>query len=134
MRTEKLHRIKIKKVKKDLESIFYGVKASFFRANNFNVSKTLWSVLCWLLLWSLLVRNLLLECAVSLLYCSRRKWLKNAWDLKLSTFYNCDPYALLWLVEIKYCDFIGLKKYRKFPLHQLYYDGMPESRRKLEWL
>ena len=31
-------------------SIFYGGKKSFFRATNFNVStKTLWSVLCWLL-------------------------------------------------------------------------------------
>jgi hypothetical protein len=40
--TKKLHRIKVKKVKKNLGSIFYGGKTSFFRAKNFNVSiKTL---------------------------------------------------------------------------------------------
>jgi hypothetical protein len=33
-----LHRIKVKKVEKNLGSIFYGGKTSFFRAKNFNVS------------------------------------------------------------------------------------------------
>ena len=46
--TEKLS---LKKVKKILGSIFYQWKTSFFRAKNFNViTKTLWSVICWLLL------------------------------------------------------------------------------------
>ena len=34
--TEKLHSIKVKKVKKSLESIFYRGKTSFFRAKNFS--------------------------------------------------------------------------------------------------
>ena len=51
IRTEKLQRIKVKKVKNILGSIFLRGKPSFFRAKNINVStKTLWSVLCWLLL------------------------------------------------------------------------------------
>ena len=50
--TEKLHRIRVKNVRKHFGMYFYRGKNSFFRAKNFNVStKTLWSVLCWLLLW-----------------------------------------------------------------------------------
>ena len=52
VRTEKLNIIKVKKVKKNWEVFFMGEKLGFFRAKNFNVStKTIWSVLCWLLLW-----------------------------------------------------------------------------------
>ena len=52
VRTEKLQRIKVNKSQKKLGSIFYGGKTSFFRAKNLSVStKTLWSVLCLLLLW-----------------------------------------------------------------------------------
>ena len=53
VRTKKLHRVKVKKVQKISEVFFTGVNPVFFRAKNFNVStKTLWSVLCWLLLCS----------------------------------------------------------------------------------
>ena len=55
IRTKKLHRVKVKKLKKNLGSIFYRGKTRFFRAKNFNVSTTtLWSVLCWHLLWVIL--------------------------------------------------------------------------------
>ena len=51
--TEKLHRIRVKNVRKHFGMYFYRGKTSFFRAKNFNLStKTLWSVLCWLLLWA----------------------------------------------------------------------------------
>ena len=51
--TEKLHKIKVYKSQKLLGSIFYSGKTSFFKAKNLSVStKTLWSVLCLLLLWS----------------------------------------------------------------------------------
>ena len=46
------YRPKKTKVKKKFGSIFYGGETSFFRAKNLSVSnKSLWSVLCLLLLW-----------------------------------------------------------------------------------
>ena len=65
--SKKLHRIKVKKVKKNLGSIFYLGKTIFFRAKNFKVStKTLWSVLCWLLLWFScnVIFRVILQCTV----------------------------------------------------------------------
>ena len=48
-----MHRIKVKKVKNKFGGLFFTGKNQFFKAKDFNVStKTLWSVLCWLLLWS----------------------------------------------------------------------------------
>ena len=48
--TEKLHRIKVKKI---LGNILYRGKTCFFRAKNLSVIiKTIWSVLCFLLLYS----------------------------------------------------------------------------------
>ena len=44
--------INVKKSQKNCGKYFLRGKNQFFRAKNFNVStKTLWSVLCWLLLW-----------------------------------------------------------------------------------
>ena len=52
VRTEKLYRMKVNRSRKKMESIFYRGKTSFFRTKNLSVStKTLWSVLCLLVLW-----------------------------------------------------------------------------------
>ena len=44
----------------------------------------------------------------------------NAVAMEISTSYTFDRSDVLWLVEIEYCDFIGLEKCRrsKLPSHQ----------------